>query len=256
MGMFIQNNKQNFFDQTTCIGHCCYWNDVSISRNSRIKKKTRFTSLTVSHFMQTLFHCMSVHKCCIWSLHTLVRTIFLILQSQNKLNISTDTADTEPSIYPYFIYSFVVFRILVMVYSSHKSPAFPNVPATNQRPVIMERNPRLPSIDVWSIDEGNIIYSEWFAITTHEENRKFCTNIRFTNARRIEEFWIFPSNWNNRFHKLCVCILQRSNYEMADIVEAMEMKLEMIKGVREVDWTIYTFTFDVSSDWLLKCIIG
>lgn len=150
----------------------------------------------------------------------------------------------------------VVFEILAMVYSSHKSPAFPNVPATNQRPVIMERNPRLPSIDVWSIDEGNIIYSEWFAITTHEENRKFCTNIRFTNVRRIEEFWIFPSNWNNRFHKLCVCILQRSNYEMADIVEAMEMKLEMIKGVREVDWTIYTFTFDVSSDWLLKYIIG
>lgn len=123
----------------------------------------------------------------------------------------------------------------------------------------MERNPRLPSIDVWSINEGNIIYSEWFAIKALEEIRKFCTNIRATNTTRIEELRIFPSNWYNRFHKLCVCsalcILQRSKYEMADIVEAMKMKRKMINRVRE-RYKPNTFTFDVSSDWLLNCILS
>lgn len=167
--------------------------------------------------MQILSRCMSVHSNCASNLHTLVWTIFFEFQSQNKLNaqklISIDITDIGPSsIHTSIFHIFVVFGILVMVYSPHKSPALPK--RSSHKPKTSNNGTKSSATINWCVvNKRGQHYLQWVV----------CYQNAWRKQKILHKYWIYECKKNRRVYEFFLQI------DIIDAINCVCMHIAKVK---------------------------
>lgn len=167
-----------------------HWHGICQRRAER-KLNSNFPPFTVSFLMWIFFRYKPVTGC-----PSITKETKHILHMYH-------TTDNGPSTHIHLVHvaqCHCCWKSHYNQFPAQKSGRFNAATHADQMPLITEpsalgENPQLLSIDVWSINEGNI----YFAIQTLEENRKLYTNNRFSANRRktnwrIENVYMLEKN--------------------------------------------------------------